>query len=71
MAKTKKKFRKVNQTLFGAALALQATPLLTDRTLSGRISITEGFIGIGIAGAASQAAFNLVDPPRRRKIKRR
>ena len=69
--KSKKELRRANDAIFGGALTLQGTRLLSDRSTTGMIGTTTGFVGIGVAGAVSNVAFNMVSQPKYKKKKRR
>ena len=65
--KNKKRLRQANDALFGGALALQSTRLLSDRSTAGLTGTATGFVGIGVAGAMSNVAFNMVTPKKKRR----
>ena len=66
-----KQYKKMNDAIYGGALALQSTRLLKDRSVSGLTGTASGFVGIGVAGAMSNVAFNMVSKPKFKKNKRR
>jgi len=68
--KNKEELRQANDAIYGGALTLQSTRLLKDRSLEGLVGTTEGFVGIGVAGAVSNVAFNMVSPPKKKKKRR-
>ena len=59
--------KKTKDTIFGGAMALQSTRLLNDRSTAGLIGTTEGFIGIGIAGAVSNMSYKMVKGKKKSK----
>lgn len=64
---SKKDFKKMQDAAFGGALALQSTRLLSDRSTAGLIGTTEGFVGIGVAGAVANVSYNMVSGKKKRK----
>jgi len=61
--------KKTKDAIFGGALALQSTRLLHDRSTAGLTGTMEGFVGIGVAGAVSNVAFDMVTPKRKKRRK--
>lgn len=68
-----KRMRKAKDLIFGGALAMQGLPMLTPegRTTSALADTAGGFVSIGIAGAAADAAFGMVMPGRRGRLNRK
>lgn len=71
-SKELKDLRKMARFGLGGALAVEGSSLIgkagDHNALSGSIP---GFVGIGVAGAASEFAFDMVEGKRRRKRKRK
>ena len=65
-----KKYKKMQDTVFGGALALQSTRLLKDRSVSGLTGTAEGFVGIGVTGAVGNMAFDMVSTPKYKRKRR-
>jgi len=63
-----KSFRKAKNTLFGGAIALQSTRVLSDRSVGG---LTGTATGLGVAGATSNVAMDMVSGKFAKKMKRR
>ena len=63
--------KKAKDAIFGGALALQSTNLLKDRSTAGLTSSMEGFVGIGVTGAMSNVAYDMVSMPKYKKKRRK
>ena len=67
-----KKMRKAKDTVFGGALLLQSSKLITKpMTTANMIDTSIGFVGIGVAGTMADIAFDMVEGKKRKKRKRR
>lgn len=60
--------KKAKDTIFGGALALQSTNVLSDRSVHGLTNTTTGFVNIGVAGSMADMAYKMAKP---KKTKRR
>jgi len=71
-SKELKELRRLSRFGLGGALAVEGSSLIgkagSASDLSGSIP---GFVGIGVAGAASEFAFDMAEGKRRRKRKRK
>lgn len=72
MVRKKNQMRKTSGLIFGGAMALQGTQLISrPRTLANLTGTATGFLGIGVAGATANVAWNLVQGPTHKIKKKR
>jgi len=65
-----KKMRKANNAIMGGAMLMQGTRLLSDTSPSGTIGTAQGFVGLGVAGAMSGVAFDMIGKGFKKQRKR-
>ncbi len=73
MRRKENDYEDMAEALFKGSLALQATPMLkpAGRTTAALTRTATGFVGIGIAGATANVAFEMVKPRKRIGTKKR
>lgn len=62
-----KQYKKMKDSMFGGAMALQSTRLLSDRSVGGLTGTASGFVGLGVTGAIGNMAFDMVSKPIKKK----